>query len=86
MNIKNAQNPFESVLPVKASISEPAFFLIPICKPAIIERLFGILYNERNDIKPKALFQGNQSANPAVSVLKRVNIFKFRMEFDNIVD
>ena len=86
MNIKEAQNFFESVLSVKASVFQPAFFLIPIRKPAIIERLFGIFYNERNDIKPEALFQHYQSADSAVSVLERVNIFKFGVKCDNVVD
>ena len=85
MNIKNFQNSFECVLTVKTSVSEPALFLIPVCKSTIIERLFGIFYNERNYIKPKALFQSNQSADSAVSVLERVNIFEVRMKLNMLL-
>ena len=86
MNIKNFQNSFECVLAIKESISKPAFFLIPVCEPTIIKSLFGVFYNKRSYIKPKALFQGNQSADSAVSVLERVNIFEVCMKFNNIVD
>ena len=84
--LKHPQQPLERVLPVQTGIREPALFIIPFGQTPVVKRLFAVLNEEGNNVEPQALFQRDQPPDSAVSVLEGVDLLKFRVECDDIVD
>lgn len=85
-NVKHIQQSNECILSVQTGVCQPAFLVSPLGQPAVIESLFAVLNDERDNVVVQALLQSNQSANSAVSILERVDVFKLSMECDHILN
>lgn len=68
LNIEHRHKPFECVLSIQTSICQIAFFRFPFGESTVIEHLFRILDDKRNDTEAQAFFQRNQSTDSAVAI------------------
>ena len=85
LKVEHSHQLFECVLSIQAGIRQIAFFRFPLGESTVIEHLFEILDDKRNNTKAQTFFQRNQSTDSAVAILEWMDPFKLVMETDNVV-
>ena len=83
-DFQHIQQTDKTILSIQTGIPEPATFTAPLCQPTVIIVFLSILYDKGNDVMTQTLFECHQSANPAIAILKRMDIFKFGMKGNDV--
>ena len=73
------------VLSGQACVAKIAVELPPVLKSTVVEKTQLLCDDERHVAALQALPEHQQSANPPVAVLKRMNALKLHMEIQNVI-
>lgn len=84
--LQHFKQSFERILPVKAGIQKIPLLRFPFGQTSVVVILLRVFDDKRYHVMAEAFLQCNKSSHPAVTVLKRVDSFKLRMECDDILD
>ena len=79
-NSKIIQISLKAVLGGEAGVHKEAFFVIPFFETTVVEQFQIVLDNEGDNIVLQALFEKDQAAYTAISVLEGMDAFKSYME------
>ena len=74
LDIKQCHQLLEGILSVEAGVEQIAFFCFPFGESSVVIHLLGVLDDKWHNAIAQAFLECYQTANSAVTVLKRIGI------------